>query len=762
MWFDSGIADYADAAWKINCAYGQRHGVDVVRSDEKRDGRRATWQRMKLMLEFIERYDYVVWCDADAAFNVRGQSLEAFIRAHDYPDSILSEDSPDSWSNFRDGKMSVLSEAHLRATNINAGVVVVRNSPAGLRLLEQWDRSEGFTNNDQTPLRYLYYTFIRGLDSGFGRMVKVPYGVLQVFPKGLGDAMRPQTPEPLVFHMAGRLNWARVTFFTALLPISTRALNQTLFYLDELKSSNLYDQELRTALETSWRRVGDPNEADVKILMMSDERNYPDFKMDGGPGMTKDPKRYLDGRNDLSGAAVITFDLCGKFVLPKNAINVAFSQTRSKDIVIAPPALHGRTAPQEPRQGEKDVLASFKGKRSRVSAAGKDVRAQSFARLLPLHDDRNFIVCDGTDARYDYDDLLARSQFAIVLEGDLPWSYRLTEAVFHGCVPLFIQEDFLVLPHEDLVDWSAMCLRLPLSRAHEARSAAEAALGELPRMRAALRCYCAERLQTRALEAEAILATHSARYGVAGRVHFLTRTLEGLPPIPKKIHVTWKNKHLLDDPAAVTFAIVKHGLQALKALNPTWTLEISDDADVEAYLRSHLSAPDYDLLKDKRIVEKTDLWRLLKVYHEGGCYCDIDRVHDSSLDAGLLSDTRVLFPTWEDLNCSQDFMLSAPGAPHFWHAVQLNLEGRRQGKPLYELGPPAYWEAVTELVLGYPVLHERASAHVWAKFRSIVEACKHAQTLREEPFKTFTYRGKALRLDKEDFYAASSVVHWSV
>ena len=54
--------------------------------------------------------------------------------------------------------------------------------------------------------------------------------------------------------------------------------------------------------------------------------------------------------------------------------------------------------------------------------------------------------------------------------------------------------------------------------------------------------------------------------------------------IPKRIHVSWKNKAILEDESP----LILNGLANLKALNPDYILEISDDKDVETYLKTHL------------------------------------------------------------------------------------------------------------------------------------------------------------------------------
>ena len=68
--------------------------------------------------------------------------------------------------------------------------------------------------------------------------------------------------------------------------------------------------------------------------------------------------------------------------------------------------------------------------------------------------------------------------------------------------------------------------------------------------------------------------------------------------IPKLIHVSWKNKDILDDQSP----LILNGLLNLKTLNPEFSLEISDDQDVETYLKNHLSKWDYFKIKNKKIV----------------------------------------------------------------------------------------------------------------------------------------------------------------
>ena len=80
----------------------------------------------------------------------------------------------------------------------------------------------------------------------------------------------------------------------------------------------------------------------------------------------------------------------------------------------------------------------------------------------------------------------------------------------------------------------------------------------------------------------------------------LNSALKDLPPIPKKIHLTWKDKQI----ATSNSTVVLNGLRNLIDLNPDWTWSVSDDADVDEYLKSKLELEDWLLIKEAHIVEK--------------------------------------------------------------------------------------------------------------------------------------------------------------
>jgi len=57
-----------------------------------------------------------------------------------------------------------------------------------------------------------------------------------------------------------------------------------------------------------------------------------------------------------------------------------------------------------------------------------------------------------------------RARYCLCPPGFYAWSPRPVEALFYGCVPVVVADD-LVLPWDELLDWSALALQLPYDRA---------------------------------------------------------------------------------------------------------------------------------------------------------------------------------------------------------------------------------------------------------------------------------------------------------
>ena len=241
--------------------------------------------------------------------------------------------------------------------------------------------------------------------------------------------------------------------------------------------------------------------------------------------------------------------------------------------------------------------------------------------------------------------------------------------------------------------------------------------------------------------------------------------LSGHDPIPKIIHVSWKSKDVLQQQSPM----ILNGWANLKSLNPDYKFEISDDTDVELYLKKHLKKWDYFKIKNKKIVEKVDLWRLFKMYHEGGIYVDIDRYCNIPFDQIIKEETRCILPTHEDIDFSQDLMISTRHNPLYKVAIKDNLKNRFLVNPrgVFHLGPPLYMKTVTKVVFGEKKKRRPGSA-IMNAYRQALKEDPHFQTYKEElPNNSllFKYDKKSFKkgdgMTKEEFYKSQKIVPWS-
>jgi hypothetical protein len=234
--------------------------------------------------------------------------------------------------------------------------------------------------------------------------------------------------------------------------------------------------------------------------------------------------------------------------------------------------------------------------------------------------------------------------------------------------------------------------------------------------------------------------------------------------IPKIIHITWKSKDILE----IDHIFPRNCIQKLVNLAEGWTPAISDDLDVDSYLKDNLSVADYYLLQGKHMAERIDVWRLIKMYNEGGLYADIDRLCNISINDSITDDTKMLLPECDNCDFSQDFMCSAPGNPIFLETLKLNLERRRMGiNNVYYLGPETYFHGVTKVMTGEEI-RMRPGPEVFGALRELIESSGFMTTYRETPpYNTIIYRPENEQINfnheeqKRDFYAKCNLRHWT-
>jgi len=152
--------------------------------------------------------------------------------------------------------------------------------------------------------------------------------------------------------------------------------------------------------------------------------------------------------------------------------------------------------------------------------------------------------------------------------------------------------------------------------------------------------------------------------------------LRTLGPIPRKLHVIFHNKSVIHS----TTSMAIHGIHAMKRLNPGWEFQLHDEDDMDKMFRSTPLLPtraDRQILLHAHIVEKSDAFRLLLMYHVGGFYQDVDRVYSKPLSQVLQPRTRMLLPTNFNVDWMQDIMCTAPGNELFLRAIHEQIVYRR-------------------------------------------------------------------------------------
>jgi hypothetical protein len=232
--------------------------------------------------------------------------------------------------------------------------------------------------------------------------------------------------------------------------------------------------------------------------------------------------------------------------------------------------------------------------------------------------------------------------------------------------------------------------------------------------------------------------------------------------IPKNIHVSWKNKNLLE----IKSPIIELGLKNLIRLNPDWNLTVYDDQDIDNYLKTVLCKSDYNLIADKHVVEKCDLWRLFKMYLEGGMYVDVDRICNKKLSDIIDENTKWVLPTCKKYDFSHDLMISEPFNFVYAQAIQLYLQRRREGHTsVYFLGPQTYMHSIT-LSLFNQIINTNPGDEVFLWMKEQIDKNPHIKLIEENPpYDTALYNGNKNDFDHEALkrmlYRDTKIKHWT-
>jgi len=247
----------------------------------------------------------------------------------------------------------------------------------------------------------------------------------------------------------------------------------------------------------------------------------------------------------------------------------------------------------------------------------------------------------------------------------------------------------------------------------------------------------------------------------------------GHESIPKVLHVSWKNKDILSSNSP----LILNGLKNFEKINPDWKIEISNNKKVDNYIKKNVSPKHYNLIKDKKIVQKTDLWRLLKICNEGGLYIDIDRYVNIPMSKIIKQGTKCVLPMCGRVDFSQDFVCGVANYYIHKNAINKYLQSLEAGRGIFECGAISYMHSVSESLCGYKV-QRKPNSKFWndaiykinhsPEIESFIEGGLFDKILFKHDPETFIYlNGKTKDLDTEfknqkaEFYNSQSVQHWN-
>ena len=190
MWYDENIASYGDINYEINKKYCDKNNIELIRCNERRhSNRHSAWERIPLILKYINDYDYVMWIDADAFFYNDANNIVDIINDNIIYNFIFSND--------------------IGNNNINTGVYIVKNSQYSIDFLTRWLYDEDLYKNN----KHLYWwdqgvlveMFNQNILDIKNNCIIVDYGVLQHFFEG-----ETFPNKSFIFHLAGRSREIRI------------------------------------------------------------------------------------------------------------------------------------------------------------------------------------------------------------------------------------------------------------------------------------------------------------------------------------------------------------------------------------------------------------------------------------------------------------------------------------------------------------------------------------------------------------------------
>ena len=209
-WYDENIKDYADINYEINDRYAEKYNYKFIKCSKSRlKNKEPSWEKLPFILSLMEnKYDYIVWIDADAFFYEDSPPIEYVINEHQQSNFIFSGDFQ---INYHPANIGI------NLVNVNCGIFIVKNTNYSKNIIKEWYSNDYPIINpvwwEQNNLMHMYKNNLFNLQNN---SIIIPYNILQHFKKehlkycitykyGLKN-------KPFIFHMAGETTENRIKY----------------------------------------------------------------------------------------------------------------------------------------------------------------------------------------------------------------------------------------------------------------------------------------------------------------------------------------------------------------------------------------------------------------------------------------------------------------------------------------------------------------------------------------------------------------------
>ena len=206
MWYDDAIKEFADINYEINKRYCLKNNYNLIKSSNKQLDKHPSWEKLPLILQYINNYDYIVMCDSDAFFYYDSPKIENVINKHKNKDIILSGDILKYVINFN---------KNINIPDINCGLMIIKNTDFSKKFIHNWCYEKHISMDSLLWEQGVMYTLYNNNYMNIqNKSIIIPFNILQNFYKREDKFFYSKqyglTNKPFVYHLAGQSKEIRI------------------------------------------------------------------------------------------------------------------------------------------------------------------------------------------------------------------------------------------------------------------------------------------------------------------------------------------------------------------------------------------------------------------------------------------------------------------------------------------------------------------------------------------------------------------------